>query len=162
MKKKVILFLILLIIWILLTLPLDIQNFFLGIIVSFVIAEIFKNYFPERILEIFKLKRIFYAVKYIFVFIYYMILANLDVAYRVLHPAMPISPGIVRVKTELKSNFAKTILANSITLTPGTLTVDIKDEDLYIHWINVKSADIEKATKFIVKRFEDMLKEIFE
>ena len=60
-------------------------------------------------------------------------------AYRVLNPYLPIKPGIVRIKTSLTSEFAKTILANSITLTPGTLTVEVDGEDFYVHWINVSS-----------------------
>ncbi|RLD18765.1 MAG: hypothetical protein DRI36_00665 [Caldiserica bacterium] len=162
MKKKLCLFFILLIIWILLTLPFNIQNLLLGIVISFIVSLIFKDYYSERIAEVFRIKKIIAIIKYIFTFLYYMLLANLDVMYRVLHPSLPINPGIVKVKTELKSNLAKTILANSITLTPGTLTVDIEGEFLYIHWINVKSANIEDATGYIVKRFEKILKEIFE
>ena len=79
---------------------------------------------------------------------------------------MPIKPGIVKIKTILRTDSAITALANSITLTPGTLTVDLvrSEEDcfLYIHWINIKSDDIEQATKFIAKRFEWFLKKIFE
>ena len=85
-----------------------------------------------------------------------IVLANIDVAYRVLHPALPINPGIVKVKTNLKSDTALTFLANSITLTPGTLSVDIdKDKGfLYIHWIDVKAKDVEAATKIIADIFE--------
>ena len=76
---------------------------------------------------------------------------------------MPIRPGIVKVKTKLKTAAGRTMLANSITLTPGTLTVDITDDDhLYIHWINVKSDDIEQATHHIVAKFEGVLRRIFE
>jgi multicomponent Na+:H+ antiporter subunit E len=57
---------------------------------------------------------------------------------------------------------AKVCLANSITMTPGTLTVDIKDEYLYIHWINVRSQDMAEATKLIVSRFEKILAKIFD
>ena len=93
--------------------------------------------------------------------------ANFDVAYRVilslLRPRnMPIAPGIVKVKTKLKSDLGKAILANSITLTPGTFTIDLKDDYLYIHWINVQHKDIEKATQDIVGRFEKFLLKIFE
>ena len=86
----------------------------------------------------------------------------MDVAYRVLHPKMPIKPGIVKVKTKLKTDIAKTFLANSITMTPGTLSVDIKDEFLYIHWIYVRDEGMEKATEIIVDKFEKHLKRIFE
>ncbi len=89
--------------------------------------------------------------------------ANLDVVYRALHPKMPINPGIVKIKTELTTESGITALANSITLTPGTLTVDLTDDGfLYVHWINVKSDDIEEATKHIAYKFEWFLKKIFE
>ena len=90
--------------------------------------------------------------------------ANIDVAYRVIHPDMPINPGIVKVKTSLKSETGLTFLANSITLTPGTLTVDIDKENgsLYVHWIDVKNKDVKGATEKIVKKFEKILTEIFE
>jgi multicomponent Na+:H+ antiporter subunit E len=86
------------------------------------------------------------------------------VAYRVSHPDLPINPGIVKVKTTLKSDTGLTFLANSITLTPGTMSVDIDQENgfMYIHWIDVKDKDIQKATEIIVKIFEDVLRRIFE
>ncbi|MHC4194088.1 MAG: Na+/H+ antiporter subunit E, partial [Planctomycetota bacterium] len=72
--------------------------------------------------------RIFWALVYLPVFFYYVIVANLDVVYRALHPKMPINPGIVKIKTVLKTESGITALANSITLTPGTLTVDLTDD----------------------------------
>jgi multicomponent Na+:H+ antiporter subunit E len=82
----------------------------------------------------------------------------------VINPKLPINPGIVKVKTTLKSDTALTFLANSITLTPGTLCVDIVAEEglLYIHWIDVKSQDVEKASQLIVTKFENVLKKIFD
>ena len=70
--------------------------------------------------------------------------ANLDVAYRVIKGTSSINPGIVRIRPGLKTDLGITILANSITLTPGTLTVDIdeKTNDLYVHWINVDEAQL--------------------
>jgi multicomponent Na+:H+ antiporter subunit E len=81
----------------------------------------------------------------------------------VLHPQLPIKPGIVKVKTNLKSPIARVALANSITLTPGTLSIDITDDGyFYIHWIYVFSDDIEVATQKIVSQFERILIKIFE
>jgi multicomponent Na+:H+ antiporter subunit E len=67
--------------------------------------------------------------------------ANLDVAYRVI--TMNIRPGIIRVHTGLNTDLGIFMLANSITLTPGTLTVGIDEEtnDLFIHNINVAEGD---------------------
>jgi len=81
-----------------------------------------------------------------------------------LHPRLPINPGIVKVKTKLTTDTALTFLANSITLTPGTMSVDIDKDNgiLYIHWIDVKTKDVESATKIIVERFEKILKKIFD
>ena len=106
--------------------------------------------------------RVIWFLWYIPIFLWECFKANIDVAYRVLHPRMPIKPGIVKVKTSLKTDMAKTALANSITMTPGTLSVDIKDEFLYIHWIYVRDEDLEKATRIIVDRFEKHIKRIFE
>lgn len=107
--------------------------------------------------------RYFWAACYIFTLARWVVVANLDVAFRVLHPDVPINPGIVKVKTNLESKSAKTALANSITLTPGTMTVDLSDEGyLYVHWINVSSTEVEEATREVVGRFEWLLRRIFE
>ena len=79
-----------------------------------------------------------------------------------MHPDVPIRPGIVRVRTKLNSEMAKTFLANSITLTPGTLTIDINGQDLYVHWINIHTDDPAKRYGEIVGRFEGLLRRIFE
>ena len=107
--------------------------------------------------------RVFWFLVYVPVFSYYMVKANIDVLYRVLHPQMPIRPGIVKIKTSLKSDSAITALANSITLTPGTLTIDLTEDGyLYIHWIYVKSDDMEQATRQIAGPFEWFIRRIFE
>lgn len=71
---------------------------------------------------------------------YQIILANLHVAKMVLHPRMPIEPAIIQFKTKLKSGISQTTLANSITLTPGTITVDIRDGKYFVHALTKKVA----------------------
>ena len=90
-----------------------------------------------------------------------LIKSNLDVARRVISPSIPINPGIVEIKTNLKSGIGRMLLANSITLTPGTLTVDIKDDRLFIHWIDVSSSETGAATKEISGKFEKYLGVIY-
>jgi len=105
----------------------------------------------------------FWAFIYIFVFLYYVLISGLDVAYRVLHPAMPIHPGIVRVRSRLRTDTGRTALATSITLTPGTLTLEVtEDGTFYVHWINVLSVDDEEAARFVMRRFEWFIQRIFE
>ena len=108
--------------------------------------------------------RYFWFIVYVPLFIWECLKANIDVAYRVIHPLLPIKPGIVKVTTGLKSETGLTFLANSITLTPGTMSVDLDAPNgiLYIHWINVQTTDIDKATERIVSRFERILAKIFE
>ena len=72
-----------------------------------------------------------------------IILANFDVAYRVLHPKMPIDPSVIEFDTSLRSDLAIVTLANSITLTPGTITINIDQEKgrFQVHAIAHKPAD---------------------
>lgn len=156
------------IVWILLTWPfvdgrIDWQVVVAGIIASAIVSIIFHDILPKEHHVFVSPVRIFWFLVYVPVFFYYVIKANFDVVYRALHPAMPINPGIVKIKTNLKSESGITALANSITLTPGTLTVDLTDDgSMYIHWINVKSENVEQATNIIAKRFEWFIKKIFE
>ena len=141
----------------------DWQVVIAGLIASAVVAVLFHEILPKEHRVFISPIRAFWGIVYIPVFFYYVIKANLDVVYRALHPKMPIKPGIVKIKTNLKTDSGITALANSITLTPGTLTVDLTDDGyLYVHWINVKSDDVEQATKFIAQRFEWFLEKIFE
>ncbi|MBT3756084.1 MAG: Na+/H+ antiporter subunit E [Candidatus Cloacimonetes bacterium] len=160
MKKGFLFFISLLIVWTLLA-GTDQQEIIIGAIVSLLLTIIFFS--KATIFSEFNLnpKAIFYFFTYIFVFSWELLKSNLDVAFRVIHPTIPINPGIVKVKTKLKSKLGRTILANSITLTPGTLTVETNGEDYYIHWIDVTSDDIEGATKQIVSKFEKYLEVIF-
>jgi len=151
-------------VWLILGWPPDIQQFLVGVLVASFVAFMTGDMFVQRPHLFTHIKRYFWFAYYLPLFIWECIKANIDVAYRVLHPDLPIHPGIVKVNTTLKSETGLTFLANSITLTPGTLSVDVDQEEgfLYVHWIDVKDKDIEKATKILIERFEKILKRIFE
>jgi multicomponent Na+:H+ antiporter subunit E len=174
--RRLIYFILALIIWVIGAWPfvdgkIDLQLMTAGVVAALIVALLFHEILPKEHKVFISPVRIFWFLVYMPVFFYYVMKANLDVVYRVLHPKMPIKPGIVKIKTTLKTESGITALANSITLTPGTLTVDLTDDGgdlasretfLYIHWINVKSDDVEQATKFIAQRFEWFLRKIFE
>jgi len=161
--RRLIYFVLVFVIWMLLTWQIDVQVIIAGLIASVIVALLFHEILPKEPHVFLSPIRLFWLLVYLPVFFYYMVKANFDVVYRALHPKMPIKPGIVKIKTNLKTESGITALANSITLTPGTLTVDLTDDGfLYIHWINVKSDDVEQATEFIARRFEWFLKKIFE
>lgn len=152
--------LLLLGIWLLLTFPFSIQELIAGAIAALVISLI-----PTGALGTMQdvrvtPKAIVAAISFLFAFLTALIRSNLDVAFRVLQPSLPISPGIVRIRTSLKTPLARTLLANAITLTPGTITVESRGDVFYIHWISVAGGDTEDATRRIVGRFERYL-EVF-
>jgi multicomponent Na+:H+ antiporter subunit E len=160
--KYITLFILSLIFWLLLTFKLTVPNIIVGSVASLICSLFFGRFFVTNVYKLLQPKRYFWFVIYLAVFVWECIKANFDVAYRVLHPAMPIRPGIVKVKTTLKSDMAKMLLANSITMTPGTITVDIIDDCLYIHWIYIRSEDPEVYTKIITGAFEKYIKRIIE
>jgi multicomponent Na+:H+ antiporter subunit E len=86
---------------------------------------------------------------------YQIILANIHVAKMALHPRMPIDPAIIQFETRLTSELALCTLANSITLTPGTITVDIRDGKYFVHALthvvadDLLSGEMEKRVAFI-------------
>jgi multicomponent Na+:H+ antiporter subunit E len=166
--RRLIYFVLAFIVWVLVTWPfadgrVDLQVVVAGLIASFLAAVLFHEILPKEHHVFISPVRVFWFLVYVPVFLWYMVKANIDVVYRALHPAMPIRPGIVKIKTNLKTDSAITALANSITLTPGTLTVDLTDDGfLYVHWINVKADDTEQATRLIAQQFEWFIRKIFE
>ncbi|MFH1553092.1 MAG: Na+/H+ antiporter subunit E [Candidatus Omnitrophota bacterium] len=165
MKSRIVLFILAFLIWCLLSWVPDWQHLLVGFFVALFVAAMVGDLFVTRPQLLKHPRRYWYFVAhYIPRFLWECFKANIDVAYRVLHPALPIKPGIVKVKTRLKSDMGLTFLANSITLTPGTMSVDIDKDNsvIYIHWINVESKETEAATKIIVEKFERILEKIFD
>lgn len=149
-------------VWLLLSNSLSWQVIAAGIGISVVLAITLSSTWYAQLGKMrLTLKSLKAVISYVFVFLGELIKANLDVALRVINPSLPIKPGIVEVKTRLKSPIGRLVLANSITLTPGTLTVEIRDDSLFIHWIDVSSPDIEAATQEIVNKFEHYLEVIY-
>ena len=160
-REFAVMFATLLLFWIMLMGSLSSDVLIVGVVASLAIAYMYPDglsFFTE-----------FRATPAAFVagFQYYgfflkeLVKSNITVARIVIAPSLPINPGIVKVRTKLKSRMGRLMLANSITLTPGTLTVKIEGEWLYIHCVNVESADIEVATAAIAAGFEKYLEVIY-
>ena len=154
--KIVLTVLILMLAWVMLTLRTDIdgliQELIAGGLIALALGIFLSGVLPESGSGN-PVKRILMFFVYLLILFKEMVVANVDVAYRVLHPKLPIRPGIVKVRPGIESDMGKLVLANSITLTPGTLSMDYIDDDLYIHWICVKDdhdeamAPLDKAVK---------------
>ena len=164
MTTRILLFILWFGVWSLLTWKPDMKQLVIGFFMAIFVTVMTQDMFTKHPNFRKNPWRYLWFMYYVVVFLWECLKANIDVAYRVLHPDLPIRPGTIRVKTSLKSDAGLTFLANSITLTPGTMCVDIDKEKgvLYIHWINVRTTDVEDATKMIAGKFERIIKEIFE
>ena len=144
----------------------SIEEILFGIIFSLIVGFIARTLLIKDNFRMANPKRWILFIAYVVgPFFVAMAKANVDVAYRVI--TGKINPGIVKISPNLKTDLGITMLANSITLTPGTLSVDI-DEDknnLYIHWINVKKKALQKKPvdyKHICGTFPNWIRRIAE
>lgn len=143
----------------------SIEEILFGAILSIIVGFIARTVFVKDSFRMLNPVRWILFIAYVIgPFFVSMAKANVDVAYRVI--TGKINPGIVKISPGLKTDLGITILANSITLTPGTLSVDIdEDNDLYIHWINVKKKALEKKPvdcRFVCANFHKWARRIAE
>ncbi len=165
-RARLTVFILAFLVWLALTAGAGLQEILTGVVsaalVSFIAGRFAFSETPAGKKGLFR--RLSFAILYFFRFLFEMIKANFHVAFIVIHPLCPIRPGIVKIKTQLTRDLAITLLGNSITLTPGTFTVDLDPEArvLFIHCIEVQSTDLEENTRRIGSRFESLLTEVFE
>jgi multicomponent Na+:H+ antiporter subunit E len=144
-----------LLLWVLLAGSLDPQELLAGVVVALLVTAV-----AAPRLGIFTGMRFspaapVHLVLYLGRFFVALVVANFDVARRVLAPSLPIRPAVVEVRTGLRSALGRMLLANSITLTPGTLTIDVHDDRLLVHWIDCPpGTDLAQATATIAAGFE--------
>lgn len=153
MKSKFLANILLTIIWVFLTGSTEVSNFFFGFIVNFLILWIIssKDGNDKYVKLIPKL------ISFFLFFLWEVVKANLQVAYEVITPQNNMKPGIVKIPLEAKTNIEITLLANLITLTPGTLSLDVSEDRkvLYVHSMYVH--DKQKFIDEIKNGFERRL-----
>ena len=155
------LFFILFLLWLLLNASLAPDVLLVGLVAALVIAGLFRGHLSPLTEFRATPAALRAAPLYLLYFLKELVRSNLRLATIVLSPGLPLSPGIVKVRTRLKSRMGRLLLASSITLTPGTLTVELQDEWLYVHWVRVDHDDIEGATASIVAGFERYLEVMY-
>ena len=155
------LWLTLLLIWLIANNTLASDTVITGVIITAAISMAFAAFARVYSVVRWSPRVIYYYLLYFGVFIQELVKANLNVMLLVFRRRIDIKPGIVQIRTELKSPMGRLALANSITLTPGTLVVDMRGDSLFIHWINVTATDPVAATKEIAGRFEKYLKVVY-
>lgn len=157
-KHYLFVFFVALLLWMLLAGSLDPQELLAGTLVSAMVTLLFGSRFAIFSGFRFSWMAPVYVLQYLGDFFLALIAANYELARRILTPSLPIRPGMVELHTNLKSPLGRMLLANSITLTPGTLTVDVKDDMLQVHWVYCPpDTDTEKATALIAAPIEKRL-----
>ncbi len=110
-------------------------------------AAIFVTYFNRNLLITtedrppLSLKTISWLIGYFFKLIIDIVKANFQVAWLVLHPAMPIEPNLVELEVDIDRAASRVLLGNSITLTPGTLTVLADEKKYLVHALTLQSGE---------------------
>ena len=112
-----------------------------GVVASLIVAYLSHDIFVGKADLKTETGRVFKFIVYIPWLLWEIILANVEIAYLVLNPKPLVDPQIVRFKNDLKTDLGIVTLAHSITLTPGTVTVEANREEFIIHAIWQKSAE---------------------
>ncbi len=159
----------LMVFWIVISTNATPENLSLGAAVTLLIALFMRDLLTKdmrrsgHVVEKILYFSLIYLPQYLVIMAFRLLESNLKVAKNVIF--MDINPGIVKIKTDLHSDTGITILANSITLTPGTLTLDVKkklgETYLYVHWIDLETLNREKAGEKIKGDIEEWLKKVF-
>ncbi len=159
--KPIGLFASLLLFWLLLNGSLAVESVAIGVLVAGLVAVTLSANLSYLSGYRFTPASIAATFAYVGYFLLQLVKSNLAMAGLVLTPDLPVRPAIVRVRTGLKNPIARLLLANSITLTPGTLSVEMKGEWLYIHWVVAEATEAEAATRAIAAGFERYLEVMY-
>ncbi len=138
--SRLVTFVLLFIFWMLLSGHYDLFHLSLGFLCSILVAFVSHDLLITNIHAQHRALKTIRFIAYLPWLIYQIILSNIHVAYLVLNPKS-IHPTVVRFKTKLHSDLARVTLANSITLTPGTITMDIEGDEFIVHALSKKVAD---------------------
>ena len=152
-------FFICFLLWLLLTATFNRDDLLAGLLVSILVAFLSAKNLTILNGLIIAPSSAIALVRYLGYFLWALLKANMDLAQRVIAKEIPIDPAMIKIKTTMQSDLGKLILANSITLTPGTLSVDVEEDAILVHWIDCpEGMDINQATQDIAEDFEYYLK----
>ena len=154
--------------WLLLTWSFTMQELIAGGVVSLAVALFAARFFiHDKAFWFANPLKLFSGLFYwLCIFPIELVKANVDMAKRCFGGCKNINPGIVKVPVGLKSDYGQAALANSITLTPGTITMEATEEDgqtyFYIHWIDVTATEEAAAGEAIKGTLEKGLRRVWE
>lgn len=142
--------------WMFIKVSYDFSSFVKGYFFGLLIIFVFRRFFNTR----FYLSRVFAVIKLTLIFLRELILSNFAVVKVVLKPKLDMRPGIFAYETVLTKDWEITLLSSLITLTPGTLVVEVSDDNkiLYIHAMDIE--DVDDAISSIKLSFEKAILEV--
>ena len=160
-------FILCMLVWVLITWSFAIQELAAGVLVSLATAVFSSRFFVHGdSVRFFNPVKIFSLLGYCFTFFSELIKANVNMAKVVYGGCKAVKPGIVKVPTAMQSDYGLALLSDSITLTPGTITMDVAEEEgknyLYIHWIDVTAESGEAAGDAIKGTLEKGTRRVFD
>ena len=155
-SKVIVTFLCMWALWIVFTGSVSGQELLVGGISAAFVAGISYGLFTKNPGKMLHPKRWGRLIAYFPAYIWAEMKAHADVAARIINPSLPLKPAIVKVPSKLESDVGLTTLANSITMTPGTLSVDVDEDnsDLYVHWIDASTLEEEGVQKEVGEPLE--------
>lgn len=150
--------LFMLLLWLLMANSISPGQWILGGVLAWGIPYLTQSFWPQSMV----LSSPMLATRFVGLVLWDIIIANMQVALLILGSRQKLQPAFMKVPLELKQDFTITLLANTISLTPGTVTVDLQMDEGYLLVHSLHVTDIEAAIAAIKRRYEAPLKEIFE
>ena len=152
-------YILILVFWVILNGKIDLEILLLGLLFTFLLGILEKylfNYSPKK--ELAYLKRVPFFIYYLYVLIKEVIKANITMIKIDTNKKIKIDPILIKFHSGLKTSFGNFILANSITLTPGTITISNKGDEFVVHCLSEDMLDTTDNNVFIklIKKMEDM------
>ena len=148
-------------VWIAISSSLALESVITGALIAAQLAYMFARRFAIWRGIRFSPTRLYHFIIYTGVFVVELVRANINMMRYVYAPRLSVEPGVVKVKTNLKSPIGRLALANSISLTPGSLVLDIGEDELLVHCLDMRAIDPKKVTETVLGPFEAHLEKAF-
>lgn len=156
MAFQIVVHLLISVMWMFLSESYTLASFSVGFLVGGVLLILLRKFLPGKLYLI----RVFNIIKLLLIFIRELILSNIEIVKLVYKPKPNFEPGIFAYPTDLKSNWELTLLANLITLTPGSLSVAFSEDNktIFVHAMHIEN--VEDEIQSIKETFEHAIKEV--
>ncbi|MCP3030392.1 Na+/H+ antiporter subunit E [Halobacillus sp. A1] len=156
MPYQIVLNIIIAVMWMFLSETYNFTTFLVGYLIGILMLVVLQRFIPDT----FYMQRVFSVIKLILLFVRELLLSNIDIVKLVYKPKLDMKPGIFELPIDLKSNWEITLLANLISLTPGTLSLDVSEDysKIYVHAMDIP--DVEASVTEIKETFEKAIMEV--